>query len=178
MPRKRTRRPRGPRNKISPGEVIGNRNIFATVKAGSTLTCNASEVNFPKDRPVRVTHITGTATVLKGQCGLMEVVLYNQGLTQLASTGVQSVSLAGRTFTVRAPKRSDMWIDPGNALTTQLKIFHADFPCVSQLMKDSVILFNMIVHYVAGKEQITDVCPTLRILGEDQPSTSTLVPLR
>lgn len=178
MPRKRGRKPRGPRNKISPGEVIGSRNIFATVTAGSTLNCTASEVNFPKDRPVRVTHITGTVTVLKGQCGLMEVVLYNQGLTQLASTGVQSVSLAGRNFVVRAPKSSDMWIDPGNAQTTQTKIFHVDFPCVSSLMKDNVILFNTIVHYIAGKEQITDICPTLRILGRDEPSTSALLPLR
>lgn len=174
MPRKSHRRPRGPRRKVSE-EVISSRNIFATVAAGKNVACNASEVHFPLDRPCRVTRITGTATVLKGQCGLMELVMYNQGQTQVASTGVLSVSMAGKNFSVRSPTEVDMWIDPGRTQPATLSIFHVDFPCVSSMMKDNVLLFNIKVHYVAGKEQITDTCPTYCILGPEPPPDDSMV---
>lgn len=147
---------------------MGSRNIFAVVAAGNTVTATADQCTFPADRPIRVTRVSGTITVSAGNAGLTEIVLYNQGQTQLCTTGVLSIGHSPLKFNLNAPGKSDMWIDPGRSQTKDLKIFHVDHPCVSKTMADSIVCVNLTIFYVAGRELISDKCPTLTSPGLDE----------
>lgn len=146
---------------------MGSRNIFAVVLAGKTVTATADQCSFPSDRPIRVTRISGTITVSTGLSGLTEIVLYNQGQTQLCTTGVLSIGQVPLKFNLNAPAKSDMWIDPGRSQVKDLKIFHVDHPCVSKTMEGNIVCVNLTIFYVAGRELVSDSCPTLTSDGLD-----------
>lgn len=151
------------RNTIMPSNVLTH-TVFASVDAGSQAECNVSQLGVLKERSLRVLSIYGTVNMLQGTTGLFEAVLYNQGQTQVATTGVISVTSGVKTkFSIRPPAKSDMWIDAGNTTSTTLKIAHFDFPCVSKLMSGFTITLNLRIKYALGKELISDKCPTLTL---------------
>lgn len=147
--------------------------VFASVTAGNQAVCTVSELNLIKERSLRVLSVYGTVNMLIGTTGLFEAVLYNQGQTQVATTGVVSVTSGRKTqFSVRPPAKADMWIDAGNTTSTTLKIAHFDFPCVSKDMSNFQITLNLRIKFALGKELISDKCPTLntipgRITGDN-----------
>lgn len=166
MPKRKFRRRRRRSDYVS-----GSRHVFAVVSSGKTLTCNADSVHFPSDRPIRVTHVTGDAVMSKGINGLVEVVLYNQAETNIASSTVKTVCTAHITrFKVFPPKSSDMWIDPGRTQVPSTKILHIDFPCISKSFEGYAITINLMIHYVAGPEQIENVCPAVLLSDPENDS--------
>lgn len=141
----------------------GERQTFAVISAGKSVVGTADGMYFPADRAVRVVSVTGRVTLFKGFTGLVEVVLFNQAATQVATSGVRSVGSNGINISVRPPAGSDMWIDPGRTQVPTTKIFHVDFPCVNKDMATYQILCNLTVRYIAGKEQIDNICPTVLV---------------
>lgn len=136
--------------------------IFAIVTAGKQAECTVSQLNLTKERSIRIQAIYGSVNMLEGTSGLFEAVLYNQGQTQIATTGVVTITSGNKTrFVIRPPTKSDMWIDAGNAASTTLKIAHFDFPCVSQKMSSFSLAVNIRVKFILGKELISDTCPNV-----------------
>lgn len=165
MPKKHRSRRNRSRN------VRGARHIFAVIASGKSVTCFADTMHFPTDRPVRITHVTGDATMSKGPCGLVEVVLYNQAETNIATSAVKTCCTANITrLRVSPPQGADMWIDSGRTQSATTKILHIDFPCVSKDFADYRIVVNLMVHYAAGPEQIENVCPTVLLKDDGDDS--------
>lgn len=158
----KNRRNRRSRRRQS-NQFHGERQTFAVISAGKSVTGFADGIHFPVDRAVRIKSITGRVTIFRGYTGLVEVVLFNQASTQVSTSGVKSVGTNGINISVRPPAGADMWIDPGRSQAPDLKIFHVDFPCVNKDMATYQILVNLTIRYVAGKEQIDNICPAVLV---------------
>lgn len=138
------------------------RSVYAVVAAGNTAECNVQQLKIPGGRSIRVTRIVGTACMLEGPSGFIEVVLYNQGQTQVKTTSAIQVTSGRITrYNLTPPQKVDMWIDAGNTNNSSYKIAHFDFPCISKLMASFKLLIKCNVYYRLGQELADDKCPSV-----------------
>lgn len=141
-----------------------SRTVFATVSAGNTVDCTSNQLHVPEGRSFKLIAIRGSVVMLSGNAGIFEAVLYNQGATQISTSGPMLISIGSRlSFNVSSPRQSDMWFDAGRSQSSTTKISHFDFPCISKTMSQNVYLLNARIYYSLGRELVTDICPTLQI---------------
>lgn len=161
--------PRRQKNVRKSGKVQWSRKVFATVGAGSTSTCTLNSVFSSKDRSARLTRIEYSVQCVRGTMGLIEIVMFNQGQTQVASTGVLHVRPNGVYGTLRPSGSADMWFDAGNLLSSTIKLAHFDFPCVTKLMENFSLNLIATLHFELGPELVSDICPNFSNVLESSP---------
>lgn len=164
----RTRRSRRtPRKSVSAALIKGSDYVSAIVKSGQERFCYPKDIQKMLGRPLRITSLHVTATMLKGTTTLVEVALFNQGQTHVATSGPRMIVANKQVLvTVTPPQSADMWFDSGNLSSTSIKLFSLSVPCIDKAMSEFTVHFLARINYVQGEEVYDNACPAVKVLRD------------